>query len=197
MTSRTLTVSSADRARREPWVRSRGLLTGPLAGRPDHGEHAVWQHRPRARWRRPNAHRSEPGPMDASPETSVQTLAGIGAGPVPAHDLAPVHQRSIRARAGELLATGETVRTRSVETRDELTVRRRRSRGSRATGGPTPRSAPAVHQRAHRRVAPAQRVLQAAHPYPPGTRDRTGQLRLPTTPGLTKAPRAARRRGAP
>jgi len=85
MTSLTVTVSSADRARREPWDRSRGLRTGPPAGRPDHGEHAVWQHPPRARWRRPNAHRSEPGAMDASPDTSVQTLAGIGA----PHDLAP------------------------------------------------------------------------------------------------------------
>ena len=101
MTSRTLTVSSADSARREPWVRSRGLRTGPPAGRPDRGEHAVWQHRPRARWRRPNAHRSEPGPMDASPDTSVQTLAGIGAGPVPAHDLAAsVQEWSISSARG-------------------------------------------------------------------------------------------------
>src|SRR4051794_8380923 len=34
-----------------------GLRTGPLAGRRERGEHAVWQHRPRARWRRANAHR--------------------------------------------------------------------------------------------------------------------------------------------
>jgi hypothetical protein len=33
--------------------------------------------------------------LDASPDTSVQTLAGIGAGPVPAHDLAAsLHQCS-------------------------------------------------------------------------------------------------------
>jgi len=34
MTSLTVTVSSADRARREPWDCSRGLRTGPPAGRP-------------------------------------------------------------------------------------------------------------------------------------------------------------------
>ena len=63
--------------------------------------------------------------MDASPETSVQTLAGIGAGPVPAHDLAgSVHQAVYPdAVRRELLATGETVRTRSVETRDRAPSR--------------------------------------------------------------------------
>ena len=54
--------------------------------------------------------------MDASLDTSVQTLAGIGA----PHDLVPVHQWSIPRARRELVATGETVRTRSVETRDEL-----------------------------------------------------------------------------
>ena len=46
-----------------------------------------------------------------------------------------------RARR-ELLATGETVRKRTVETRDELTAQERRSRGSPAMDSRTRRSAP-------------------------------------------------------
>jgi hypothetical protein len=46
-----------------------------------------------------------------------------------------------RARR-ELLATGETVRNRSVETASVLPRRRRTSPGSRERGGPIPRSAP-------------------------------------------------------
>ena len=76
-----------------------------------------------------------------------------------------------RARR-ELLATGETVRKR---TRRDA---RRAHRAGGADRAARPRRAvepgdrrPAVHQPAHRRVAPAQGVHQARHQLPPGARD--------------------------
>jgi hypothetical protein len=66
-----------------------------------------------------------------------------------------------RARR-ELLATGETVRTRSVETRDELTRQETQIARLASNGRTNPEiGTQAVKQRAHRRVGPAQRVHQA------------------------------------
>jgi hypothetical protein len=64
--------------------------------------------------------------------------------------------------ARELLATGEHARKRTVDTREDLTRRRLRSRGWPARGSRQPRDRrAAVHQPAHRRVPPAQGVHQA------------------------------------
>ena len=99
-----------------------------------------------------------------------------------------------RARR-ELLATGETVRTAHVETRDELTAQEAQIARLASDGLTEPRDRrPAVHQPAHRRVAPAQGVHQARHPLPAGTRDRTGQVRLPRGPGLSPGADTAARR---
>ena len=73
-----------------------------------------------------------------------------------------------RARR-ELLATGETVRKRTVETLDDLTPQETQIaqlRGRRADEPGDRR--PAVPQPAHRRVAPAQGVRQARHQLPQG-----------------------------
>ena len=63
-----------------------------------------------------------------------------------------------RARR-ELLATGETVRKRTVETLDDLTPQEEQIAGLAADGQTNPEiGAAAVPQPAHRRVAPAQGV---------------------------------------
>ena len=73
-----------------------------------------------------------------------------------------------RARR-ELLATGETVRKRSVETLDELTPQEAQIARLAADGLHEPGDRrPAVPQPAHRRVAPAQGVREARHHVPQG-----------------------------
>ena len=61
-----------------------------------------------------------------------------------AHEMfAAIGMEAFAERAGrELLATGEKVRKRAIETRDELTGQERQIAGSPATAFPTPRSAP-------------------------------------------------------
>ena len=71
-------------------------------------------------------------------------------------------RRSPSARARELLATGETVRKRTVETRDELTAQEAADRPARPRRPLQPGDRrPAVPQPPHGRVAPAQGVRQA------------------------------------
>ena len=93
--------------------------------------------------------------------TAHDMLAGIGA-----------EAFAERARR-ELLATGETARQRTIGTRDELTAQEAQIARLAARGPHQPRDRrPAVHQPAHRRVAPAPRVHQARHQLaqgaPPG-----------------------------
>ena len=78
-----------------------------------------------------------------------------------------------RARA-ELVATGEKVPKRTVETRDELTAQERQIARAcpRRPVEPGDRRA-AVPQSSNRGVAPAQGVRQARDPLPPGTPPRT------------------------
>jgi hypothetical protein len=135
MTSRTLTVSSAPRARREPWVAHEGcalsrsldvLITG----------NSPRQHRPRARSRGANAHRSYGAQWTPAPRRRCR---GSGASaPVRCpRTISPPACTSALSQAGAARAAGHR-RDRSpaqLQERDEHTVRRRRSRGSRATGG--------------------------------------------------------------
>ena len=82
-----------------------------------------------------------------------------------------------RARR-ELLATGETVRKRTVETRDELTAQETQiARLARRRPHESGDRRAAVHQSAHGRVAPAQGVHQARH-----------QLPRPVGPGPARRP---------
>ena len=68
-----------------------------------------------------------------------------------------------RARR-ELVATGETVRKRSVEARDDLTAQEAQIARLAADGLTNPEIArAALHQPPHRRVAPEQGVQQARH----------------------------------
>ena len=79
-----------------------------------------------------------------------------------------------RARR-ELLATGETVRGRSPDARDQLTAQE--AQIARLAGGPPhePRDrCAAVHQPADRRVPPAQGVHEARHQLPEGASRRAG-----------------------
>ena len=80
------------------------------------------------------------------------------------------------APAASWLATGETVRKRTVETRDELTAQEAQIARLAAGRADEPGDRrPAVHQPAHGRVAPAQGVHQARH-------------QLPQRPPLTRRP---------
>jgi tetratricopeptide (TPR) repeat protein len=82
-----------------------------------------------------------------------------------------------RARS-ELLATGAKVRRRRVEKRDDLTAQERQiARLARDDVSNRHRRA-AIPQPAHRRVAPAQRVLQAGHPLPLRAPERAARIRL-------------------
>ncbi len=88
-----------------------------------------------------------------------------------AHEmLATIGMEAFAERARkELLATGEKVRKRTVETRDDLTAQERQIArpGARGLVESGDRCA-ALPQPADRRVASAQRVHQARHPFPPG-----------------------------
>ena len=76
-----------------------------------------------------------------------------------------------RARR-ELLATGETVRKRTIETRDVLTAQEAQVARLAAEGRTNPEiGSPAVHQPPHRRVPPAQGVHQARHQLAQELRD--------------------------
>ena len=93
-----------------------------------------------------------------------------------------------RARR-ELLATGETVRKRTVETVTDA----HRAGGAHRPAGPGRADQPgdrrpAVPVRAHGRVAPAQGVHQARHQLPPGTRRRAGQPRATRSVTVTWPP---------
>ena len=65
--------------------------------------------------------------------------------------------------AREPRATGETARKRAVETCDQLTRGKFRSRGSPATASPTPRSAHACSSARAPSIPPAQSLRQARH----------------------------------
>ena len=94
-----------------------------------------------------------------------------------------------RAR-GELQATGEKVRRRSVETRDDLTAAGAADRAARPGRAVEPgdRRA-ALPQPAHRGVAPAQGVHQARDPIPAGALARVAGVRDRAGPGLSRTPR--------
>ena len=82
-----------------------------------------------------------------------------------------------RARR-ELLATGEKVRKRAAETRDELTPQEEPDRPARPRRPVEPGDRrPAVPQPAHRRVAPAQGVHQARDQLAHGPARRAAQRR--------------------
>jgi hypothetical protein len=94
-----------------------------------------------------------------------------------------------RARR-ELVATGETVRKRTVETRVELTAQERQI----ARRGPGrihefPDRRRAFPQRAHGRVAPAQGVRQARHQLSPRAPHGTARPRRTGPARLTRARR--------
>ena len=92
------------------------------------------------------------------------------------------------ARAGrELLATGETARKRTSETRDELTAQETADRAVRPRRPLEPRDRRAsVHQPPHRRVPPAQGVHEAGNHQPrtlgPRAMTRVGAARSPRDP---------------
>ena len=79
-----------------------------------------------------------------------------------------------RARI-ELLATGARARRRVDETRLDLTPQEWQISRLAAAGGPTPRSARAVHQRQHRRLPPPEGVPEAGHQV--ATRARARRVR--------------------
>ena len=106
--------------------------------------------------------------MPSSPARTCCTASGCGArtgGSTRAPELTTAHDlfsamgmAGFAERAGrELAATGETVRKRSVETRDDLTAQEAQIARLARDGLSNPEiGAAAVHQRPHRRVAPAQ-----------------------------------------
>ena len=87
----------------------------------------------------------------------------------------------------ELLATGERVRKRTVETRDELTASGGSDRQTRQRGLVERRDRRAtVHQPAHRRLPPAQGVQQARHHLAQPARPGAARRRRPAD-GVTSA----------
>ena len=91
-----------------------------------------------------------------------------------------------RARR-ELLATGEKVRKRSVETRDELTPQEEQIARLARDGLSNPEiGAQLFLSRAHRRMASAQGLHQARHQLPQGASGSASRqpARLPWPPGL-------------
>ena len=111
-----------------------------------------------------------------------------------AHERVRRHRRRGRspsARGRELPATGETVRKRTSETRDELTPQEAQIARLAGEGRTNPEiGRAAVHQPAHRRVAPAQGVREARHRLPEGAPSRAARRRPGSAGGLTA-------RGAP
>jgi hypothetical protein len=149
MTSRTLLVSSADRARREPWVRSRGLRSGPLAGRPDRGEHAV-------SLARPNAHRSYGAQWTPAPRRRCRRSRASAPVRCP-RTISPPACTSALFQAGAARAAGHRRDGPHAQRRDTRRAHRQETQiaRSRATSGPTPRiGSQLVHERAHCQVAP-------------------------------------------
>ena len=86
-------------------------------------------------------------------------------------------RRSPSAHGRSFEATGEKVRKRTVETRDDLTAQERQIArlGPRWPVESGDRCA-ALPQPADRRMASAQRVRQARYPFPPGAAGRAGRL---------------------
>ena len=105
----------------------------------------------------------------------------------PTSQLASMGMEAFAERAErELLATGEKVRKRTVETRDELTAAGAADRAARPRRALEPRDRrAALPQPAHRGVAPAQGVRQARDPLAPRAGRRAAQLRLRADPGLS------------
>ena len=151
---------NADRARRAPLERlaretrrQRDRL-GARASRPAHGRCSPTARPPKPLYREAIERLGARGCARSSPAPTCSTASGCAAragASTPASSCAPrtscssgIGMEAFAERARrELLATGERVRKRAVETRDELTVAGgRRSPGSRATACPTRRSAP-------------------------------------------------------
>ena len=111
--------------------------------------------------------RPRPAPLRrmAAPRAAPRRRARAAAG---ARDVQPHGREAFAERArGELLATGETVRKRRVDARRAHRAGGAdRPPGARRAHEPRDRRA-AVHQPAHRRVAPAPGLHQARHPLAP------------------------------
>ena len=136
---------------------------------------------------RPHPHRASSSPAPTcstasgcAASTGASTRASSCAPPTTCSAAIGAEAFAERARR-ELLATGETVRKRTAETRDELTPQEAQIArlAARRADEPGDRR-PAVHQPAHRRVPPAQGVHQARHQLPQGAprraRPRGGEL---------------------
>ena len=88
----------------------------------------------------------------------------------------------------ELLATGERVRTRIVETRDDLTAQEAQvARLARDGLSNVEIGAAAVHQPAHRRLPPAQGVQQARHHLAQPTRPSAARPRRRPADRVTRS----------
>ena len=129
-------------------------------GRVPHRVHLARAHLVYGEWLRRENRRSTPASSSGPP-----TTCSTGSAP----------RRSPSGRAGELLATGETVRKRTRRTRDELTPQEAQIARLAARGPHEPRDRrPALHQPADRRVPPPQGVHQARHQLPPPAPRRPG-----------------------
>ena len=146
------------------------------------------------------AARPHPHPRRAGPDACWSTASGCAArtaASTPASSSAPRTRcsprsawRSFAERARrELLATGETVRKRTVETLDDLTPQELQIAQRAADGQHEPGDRrPAVPQPAHRRVAPAQGVRQARHQLAQGAPLRAARRRRGRRDRARKAP---------
>ena len=163
------------RSGRAPRHRLGARHRGPLARAAERGRRrrAALPRGDRAARPHPHRRRTSPAPTcctanGCAARAGASTRASSCAPPTRCSAAMGAEAFAERARR-ELLATGETVRKRTVETRDELTAQEAQIARLAARRAHEPRDRrAAVHQPAHRRVPPAQGVHEARHQLPTG-----------------------------